>query len=163
MVSDLNFDNNKFIGDGSQKYRAVSIFFQKDEVHWFMDSQLEKNYQFTYNRKNGKIQKRNIFNGPVWYSKSLEDGYFLIATTVEKGKGVIEKSANLLISNDLKNWTVLKKFKKDIFPMPIFKWGVISFSSGKQYLNSFRIYFEGLKKYDGKVYDFSVINNFSKK
>ena len=47
-------------------------------------------------------------------------------------------------------------FSKDIFPMPHFKWGVVSFSDGDQESESFTLHFEGLKKVDGKAYLCSI-------
>lgn len=49
QCSDLDFKKIETFGDGSQSYRAVSLFFTKKEVHWMMDSPLEKSYQFCLN------------------------------------------------------------------------------------------------------------------
>ena len=159
MISDLEFKENKFIGDGSQKYRAVNLFFQKDFVHWIMDSQLEDCYHFTYDRNTKQISKGKLFPGPVWYLKQLENKYFLAASSVEKGPGVKDLNANLFLSKDLKNWTCIKSFEKDTLPMPYFKWGVIAFSDGDQKINKFSLHFEALKKVDGKSYICSIIEN----
>lgn len=156
QISDLDFNNIEVLGDGSQKFRAVNLFFKEAEVHWIMDSPIEKNYQFVYNRITKKITKLNHFNGPIWYLKRLEDGFFLAASSVEKGKGVLSSQACLYGSKNLINWEIIEKFEKDFLPMPYFKWGVLAFSEGKQKSSGFTIHFEGLKRVDGKSYIYSL-------
>ncbi|AZJ35037.1 hypothetical protein D6T69_05675 [Tenacibaculum singaporense] len=161
MKSDESFTENIRIGDGSQTYRAVSLFFEKDYVHWIMDSPIERSYHYKMNRDNYKVDKKSGFPGPVWYLKYLKEGYYLAATSVEIGEGVLENNASLFISKDLENWTLLKKFKKDILPMRYFKWGVIGFADGKQSINDFILHFEALKKVDGKSYIFKLETQYA--
>ncbi|MFT4800281.1 MAG: hypothetical protein ACI93N_000039 [Flavobacteriaceae bacterium] len=156
MKSDSNFTNNEEIGDGSQTYRAVSIFFQPNTVHWIMDSPIERSYHYEMDRKSHKISKKEGFPGPVWYLKELSDGYFLAASSVEIGEGVYDNYAHLFISKDLETWTELSKFKKDILPMRYFKWGVIAFAEGEQTSKSFAIFFEALNTVDGKSYTYEL-------
>ena len=59
-------------------------------------------------------------------------------------------------TKNLKDWNCIAEFSKDIFPMPHFKWGVVSFSDGDQESESFTLHFEGLKKVDGKAYLCSI-------
>jgi hypothetical protein len=159
QISNLDFTKNKILGDGSQSYRAVNLFFTKEEIHWIMDSPIEKSYQFKYNRFTEKIKKLEFFNGPIWYLKSLEDGYYLAGSSVEKGKGVLSDRACLYVSRDLVKWEIIKDFKKDFWPMPYFKWGVIAFSEGKQTSKKFTIHFEGLNNVDGKSFICSINKN----
>ncbi len=152
MKSDVDFTTNEKIGDGSQKFRAVSIFFQKDTVHWIMDSPLEKSYHYVLDRNTNDVQKKSLFPGPVWYLKELSDGHFLAASSVEIGEGVLENNACLFVSKDLENWERVTQFEKDMFPMRYFKWGVIGFADGVQDSQYFAMHFEALKKVDGKSY-----------
>jgi len=157
QASDLKFENIQIIGDRTQKYRAVNLFFEKNKVHWIMDSPLEKSYQFVYDRNSKEVTQLDFFNGPVWYLKRLEDGYYLAGSSVEKGEGVLSNEACLYVSKDLVNWKIVESFKKDLLPMPYFKWGVLSFSEGIQDSKNFSIHFEGLKKVDGQAFFFSII------
>jgi hypothetical protein len=159
LKSDLDFNDLEIIGDGSQKYRAVSIFFELEFVHWIMDSPIEDSYHFVMNRKTKEIERRSLFSGPVWYLKKLNDGIYLAGTSVEIGEGVHEKNACLYASRDLLKWECINKFEKDFLPMPQFKWGVMAFSDGEQTSESFAIHFEALKKVDGKSYIFSINEN----
>ena len=156
MKSDNNFINNEKIGNGSQTYRAVSIFFQPNTVHWIMDSPIERSYHYEMDRKSYKISKKEAFPGPVWYLKELSDGYYLAASSVEIGNGVYDNYAHLFMSKDLENWKELAKFKKDILPMRYFKWGVIAFAEGEQTSENFALFFEALSKVDGKSYIYKL-------
>ncbi|WP_298515387.1 hypothetical protein [uncultured Kordia sp.] len=156
MKSDANFTDPERIGDGSQTYRTVSIIFQKDAVHWIMDSPIERSYHYEMDRKSYEITKKEGFPGPVWYVKELSDGYFMAASSVEIGDGVFDNYAHLFVSKDLETWTELAKFKKDILPMRYFKWGVIAFADGEQSSDSFPLFFEALNKVDGKSYTYKI-------
>lgn len=156
QCSDLDFNNIETYGDGSQSYRAVSLFFTKKDVHWIMDSPYEKNYQFCFNRETKEVNKLDYFNGPVWYLKELDDGYYLAGSSVEIGDGVLSDKACLYLSKDLKKWEVIREFPKDKWPMPYFKWGVLAFSNGCQTSKDFTIHFEGIKSFDGKAFVCSI-------
>lgn len=152
MKSNSDFTVNEKIGDGSQKYRAVNILFQPDTVHWIMDSPVEISYHYQMDRNTYKLFKKTSFPGPVWYLKELSDGYYLAATSVEIGNGVLDNHANLFLSKNLDTWKKIGNFKKDFLPMRFFKWGVIAFADGIQSSNAFALHFEALKKVDGKSY-----------
>lgn len=158
-VENFDFTSLKLIGNGDQRFRCVSMFFKKDKIIWGMDSQLETSTLQIFDRKTNKIKQGISFPGPVWYSKQFEDGSGIIQTTVEIGKGVKENYASLFFSEDLENWHLIKKFKKDILPMRYFKFGVIGFADGLQSPSEFPIHAEGLIKIDGK----SVICSIKKK
>lgn len=156
QCSDIDFNKIETYGDGSQSYRAVNLFFTEKEVHWIMDSPLEKSYQFCLNRDTKEVNKLDYFNGPVWYLKELDDGYYLAGSSVEIGNGVLSDNACLYLSKDLKKWEIISEFPKDKWPMPYFKWGVLAFSNGCQTSKEFTLHFEGLKKLDGKAFVCSI-------
>ncbi|MFD0863123.1 hypothetical protein ACFQ1M_12985 [Sungkyunkwania multivorans] len=156
MKSDLDFSTNEKIGDGSQKYRAVNVFFTENKVHWIMDSPLEKSYHYVLDRATKAIERKSLFPGPVWYLKKLTDDHYLAASSVEIGEGVLEKKASLFVSKDLENWECVAKFDKDMLPMRYFKWGVIAFADGEQDSNAVPLHFEALKRVDGKSYMYAI-------
>ena len=156
MLSDIEFKSNKFIGDKSQIYRSVNIFINKNNIHWISDSPHIKNYHYSMNKTSYDVQKNQLFSGPVWYIKRLSYNNYIAATTVEKGLGVLSQNAKIYHTKNLKDWNCVAEFSKDIFPMPLFKWGVVSFSDGDQESESFTLHFEGLKKLDGKAYICSI-------
>lgn len=87
--------------------------------------------------------------------KKLEEK-FLIQINIEKGKAVIGNKAEIFYIEDLNTWNKIEQFTKDIFLMPYLKNGIISFSEGRQSLNEFYIFGEGLRKIDGKVFKYSI-------
>lgn len=156
-VPNSNFSQIKRHGDGSQSWRAVSVFFRPDEIIWAMDSELQTSYLQIFNRKTQEIKKGRAFAGPVWYGKRFTDGSAVIQTTVELGNGVKSSYSYVYFSEDLKNWREVVKFKKDILPNKIFKSGVISFADGPQTRDNFALSCEALRGLDGKT-GFARIN-----
>ena len=150
-VPKKNFNNIIKYGDGSQKWRAVSLMFKKKYIIWGMDSPLQNSHLQIFNRSTCKLKKGRAFPGPVWYSKVFFDHSAILQTSVEIGSGVKTCYSYLFYSKNLINWKKIYKFKKDFFPKKLFKFGVINFSAGKQSCNDFLLSAEGLKKVDGKV------------
>jgi hypothetical protein len=151
LCADREFKNVEWIGDGQQLYRACNVFFEKDSVHWIMDSQLQNSYHIKLDRRTRKIEQKQLFPGPVWYIKSLEDGYYLAATAQEIGAGVKDRFAHLLVSRDLETWSDIRQFAHDGLPKRYFKFGVLGFADGKQDSHGFYIFAEAIKGLDGKT------------
>jgi len=156
VFPDLNFSTQEILGDGSQKFRCVSMFFKKDKIIWGMDSPLETSYLQIFDRKTNKLSQGISFPGPVWYTKQFIDGSGILQTSVEVGKGVKDKYSYLFYSQDLLNWFCIAKYKKDIFPLNLFKFGVLGFSDGKQNPSRFPIHGQALESIDGKSLLFSI-------
>ena len=156
-VPNADFSLLEVLGNGSQKYRCVNMFFKEDKIIWGMDSNLETSFVQIFDRKTKKITEGMSLPGPVWYSKQFNDGSGIIQTSVEIGKGVKDNYSYLFFSDDLINWELIAKYKKDIYPMRYFKFGVIGFSEGIQYPSKFPIHAEGLKSIDGKSLLISII------
>ena len=116
-----------------------------------MDSPLQDSYHIVLDRKSRTIKTKQFFPGPVWYIKRLEDGFYLAATTQELGPGVKDQYAHLMVSKDLEKWEDVYQFRHDGFPKRAFKCGVIGFADGHQKSDSFYIFFEAIKGFDGKI------------
>ena len=151
LCADRNFKDVEWIGNGQQEYRACNVFFEKDAVHWIMDSQLQDSYHIKLDRKTRAIEKKQLFPGPVWYIKALTDGYYLAATAQEIGPGVKDRQAHLMVSKDLESWEDLQQFQHDGFPKKLFKFGVIGFADGPQTSRSFYLFAEAIKGLEGKT------------
>jgi hypothetical protein len=151
-----NFSKIYKYGDGSQKWRAVSLFFKKNYIIWGMDSPLQTSKLQIFNRKTKQIKSGRSFPGPVWYSKIFSDQSAILQTSVEIGGGVKSNYSILFYSKNLINWHKIAKFKKDILPMKLFKFGVINFSDGNQTPKDFMFSAEGLKNLDGKVFSAKI-------
>jgi hypothetical protein len=151
LVTDETFDEIEWIGNGSQIYRACSVFFEKDAVHWMMDSQLEFSHHIRFDRKTRQVSRLGDFPGPVWYIKRLADGYYLAATAQEIGPGVRDEFVHVMVSKDLETWQTAFQFKHDGLPKRYFKFGVIGFADGLQSSDRFYLFGEAIKGLDGKI------------
>ena len=140
----------EWIGTGQQEYRACNAFFEKDVVHWVIDSQLQDSYHVILDRKQRTLTQGQMFPGPVWYIKRLSDGVFLAGTAQEIGEGVHDDRVHLLASKDLVHWEDVAQFEHDGMPKQFFKFGVIGFADGTQSSNSFYLFAEAIKGLDGK-------------
>ena len=154
--TDINFNTATFLGDGTQQWRTINAFFEKDYIYWGMDSELEKSYMMEYNRHTKTLRKMTLFQGPIWYLKRTTDGVYLASTSNEVGPGVLDNYAYVYASLDCMNWDPILKFKKDLFPKNYFKYGSISFPDGPQSSKKFYISGEGLYKLDGKSFECQI-------
>ncbi len=151
LCADRNFKNIEWIGDGQQTYRTCNVFFEKDSVHWIMDSQLQDSFHIRLDRETRQIEKKSAFPGPVWYIKHLEDGVYLAATAQEIGAGVKDGYAHLMVSRDLETWQDVRKFEHDGLPKRWFKFGVIGFADGPQTSRKFYLFAEAIRGLDGRI------------
>jgi hypothetical protein len=157
LCSDKDFKNVEWIGDGSQQFRACNVFFEKNAVHWIMDSQLQDSYHVQFDRKTRKIKLGQQFPGPVWFIKRLMDGYFLAATAQEIGPGVRDEYVHFMVSKNLKDWIDVHLFEHDHLPKRYFKFGVIGFPDGLQTSDDFYFFAEALQGFDGKMASCKII------
>jgi len=151
LCADNNFQRVEWIGDGQQMYRTCHLSFQKDTVHWIMDSQLQDSYHIILDRKSRSIKRMQQFKGPVWTIKKLEDNLYLTATVQEIGPGVKDHLVHIMVSKDLEKWDDIHQFNHDGFHKRYFKFGVIDFADGLQDSQGFYIFAEAIKGLDGKV------------
>ena len=115
-----------------------------------MDSPIQKAYLQIFNREKKTIQQGQYFPGPVWYSKQFKEGDAILQTTVEIGDEVKTRFSKVFYSENLIDWEEVYRFKKDILPMPYFKFGVVAFADGIQSKEDFVLFGEALKNMDGR-------------
>jgi hypothetical protein len=144
------FSTIERIGEGTQLWRAVRLFFTEDAVCWLTDSQLEQNYSCAWDRRTHQLELGQRLDAPAWYGSTTTEGLHLAFTTVEPGPAVHRDTAGIFASRDAFNWKEIYRFSKDSWrPMKLFKYGVISCPSGPMSLSSFYISGEGLRGLDG--------------
>jgi hypothetical protein len=151
IEADLNFQTIKTFGDGSQAWRLVTPVITPDYIAWGMDSPLESATMQILHRSTGQVESGIRFPGPVYYTKQLLDGITLLQTTVEPGVGVTSNHCHLFASRDHRRWIEAAKYKKDWWPMPYFKFGLLGFAEGMQSSERFVVFGQGLDQIDGKV------------
>jgi hypothetical protein len=146
--ADTRFSDVRRYGDGTQAWRPVSLFIERDHLVWGMDSQLETSFLQVFDRRTKTLTRGCDFPGPIWYSKALE-GVSVLQTTCETGPGVRSDSAHLFASKDNRSWVEVAKFRKDPWPVRYFKSGVIAFADGVQTPDRFALFGEALVGFDG--------------
>ena len=161
LYTDDNFKNINNIGDKSQKYRIVNLGFSKKNIIYGTDNLINQNYIYTQNRKNNNRIKVKRIKQTAWFLKQDDSGKLIIGTTVEKGKGCQVNYSSIYYSvNYGLSWEELIRIPKDIYPMPLFKWGSVSFSNGSKNFNDLFVNVEALKFLNGFSFKLSLIEMF---
>ncbi len=144
------FNTIERIGEGTQLWRAVRLFFTAEAVCWLTDSQLEQNHSCRWDRKTMQLTLGQTLDAPAWYGSTTKEGLHLAFTTVEPGPSVRRNSAGIFASRDGFHWDEIYHFEKDFWrPMKLFKYGVVSCPSGVMSQGRFYISGEGLRGLDG--------------
>lgn len=151
IQADEDFMDVHYIGDGSQLYRACQAFFTPDYVVWVMDSPLRPSMIVRLARGSHAIETPFTFAGPVWYGREISGAGYVVASSVEPGASVVERKAAIYFSEDLAAWSRVAEFRKDVWPINIFKFGVVGFSRGDRADGEFYIFGEALEGLDGKA------------
>ena len=139
--TDDEFAHLSRVGDGTQIWRAVGLVFTADKIIWGTDSPHQPNHFVSLDRKTQKLEIGQPVDGTIWYAGKTNDGTFFASSSVEKGPGVTTNQARVYTSRDGIHWENKISFTKDSLPMPLFKWGTISFPSGS--FPSTRIWISG--------------------
>ncbi len=138
-------------GDGSQIWRAVSLFFTEEHVCWLTDSNLEQNYACRMQRRTGNLEIGQEVDCSSWYGCTTREGLHVAFTTVERGPAIKRNESSVLVSSDAFHWHEVFSFKKDFWrPLQVFKYGVISCPSGELSSGDLWISGEGLVGLDGR-------------
>jgi hypothetical protein len=144
------FETIDRIGEGTQLWRAVRLFFTAQHVCWLTDSQIEQNRSCRWDRESGRLEAGQTLAAPAWYGSTTLEGLHLAFTTVEPGPAVFRQTAAVYASRDAFKWQEILQFRKDGWrPMKLFKYGVISCPSGSMSQKAFYISGEGLRDLDG--------------
>lgn len=150
--TDDRFRTVEFLGDGSQHWRAVSLFFTPEHVCWLTDSHLHQNHACRMRRGSGDLEIGQPVECSAWYGAKTTEGLYVAFTTVEPGEAIQSRYASVLVSRDAFRWTPVYRFKKDIYrPYRVFKFGVIGCPAGTQSASDFVIFGEGLSGFDGRA------------
>ncbi len=144
------FGSVEQIGDGSQSWRAVRLFFTSTHVCWLTDSPMETNAAYRMDRETGGMERGMETEAPFWYGAQTKDDLCVGFSTVEPGEAVRRHRAGVFISKDGFQWEEIGSFQKDRWaPMKLFKYGVISCPSGSMHASDFYLSGEGLLGLDG--------------
>lgn len=148
--TDNEFSSVHRIGDGSQLWRAVGLMFSESHLLWGTDSPAVPNAFMAMCRETGQVTRVQEVDGTVWYGGTTLDGWYFASSSVENGKSVVTDRARVWVSRDGFKWNCAASFRKDWLPMPLFKWGTISFPAGDYALDSLWICGEAIEGLDGR-------------
>jgi len=144
------FQTLERFGDGTQAWRAVTIYFTEEYVSWITDSHLAPNYAMRFARGTGEVETGQPFPASVWFGTKTMDGIFVAMTTVEKGPGILRSQASIYVSRDAFHWQEIQAFDKDGWrPYSLFKAGVIYCPVGSMTSERFWLSGQGLVGFDG--------------
>jgi len=164
LYTDDNFKSVSNVGDKSQDFRIVNLGFSKDHLFYGTDNLIKENFLYMQNRSNGSRKKILSIKQTAWFLKQDKTGKAIIGTTVEHGKGCQVNYSSIFYSTDFGlSWSELIRIPKDIYPMPLFKWGTVSFSNGSENLDDLFINIEGLKYLNEDSFNLGLITSFSDK
>ncbi len=147
--TDDEFSTVEYVGNGTQLWRAIGLLFTADRIIWLTDSNLQQNRCVSLDRNSGRISLHQKLDSPAWFTTQTTDGFFLAATTVEKGPGVMTDRASVLISENGINWEKALSYQKDRWPGVYFKFGVISFPAGSYSADEIWLSGQALRGFDG--------------
>lgn len=119
---------------GSQQTRVVGLLFTKDHIYFGSDSERESNYLWRLERNTLKTEMLCYVDGSV-LGAGYACGGMCFSTAVEPSNANSSKSAALWWSRDGEQWTRLRSFKKDVWPMRLFQYGQIMIPAGPGHPN----------------------------
>lgn len=138
MVAQLDPQSKQLtmIGNGSQKWRAVSFALRPEAVYWGMDNHLGANEIWRYDRKSGQTVALGKVVGPVYYNACLDD-VVVFGAAMELGQGEQDGYARLYAVDIQGNLQEVWKLKKDGWNSKFFGHGNYEFAEGRLRGNRF--------------------------
>jgi hypothetical protein len=150
FATDPRFSRLERVGDGTQTWRAVTLYFTPTHVCWITDSHLEPNRACRLRRSDGSLELGQAVDCSAWHGMTTVEGDYIACTTVERGPGILSNDASVLVSRDAFHWQTVASFPKDAWrPFKAFKAGAISCPTGQNHSNGFYLSGQALKGFDG--------------
>ena len=150
-IFDSQMELKEIIGDGSLKYRSISVFFEQNSIKWVTNDPYNGSKIYSMERSSYKTNLINSIDGSIWYSKLLKSKTIMLSSCAENTDDYNSKYIKIYSSLDFINWNLVKVFKKDIYPKKLFRFGLASFPKGSFSGKSLYINAEGISQHDGKV------------
>jgi hypothetical protein len=114
---------------GGQQSRAVGLLFTASHVYFGTDTPSEQNYVYRFDRMTGAMERLVAVQGSVFYGCKVGET-LVFATVVEPSKINNTSQAFLWASRDGINWSCLRGYHKDRWPLKLFQYGQILFPTG---------------------------------
>lgn len=127
--TDDDFATLEKIAGGCQRFRAVQLLFTREHVYFGSDTPDEQNHIFRMDREGKNVEKLAAVGSSVFYGCKVGDHLFF-STAVEPSRVNTTWYAEVWGSADGTNWHLVRRFKKDIWPMKYFQYGQVLFPAG---------------------------------
>jgi hypothetical protein len=127
--TDNGFKTLQKVVGGSQQVRAIQLLFSQEHVYFGSDTPNEKNHIYRMDREGKRIEKLVSVSSSVFYGCKVKDCLFF-STAVEPSYVNTSRYAEIWGSADGVSWRLIRRFKKDFWPMKYFQYGQIFFPSG---------------------------------
>lgn len=124
--TDNGFKTINIVKQGGQRYRAVKLFFYEDFIVYGTDTQVEKNYIISFDRKDGKENCLQEIQGSVIAATQVGESA-CISTAIEPSEINKEPYVHLWFSPDGTQWKDVYKVKKDLFSLKYFQFARMQF------------------------------------
>jgi hypothetical protein len=127
--TDDDFATLQKAAGGSQRFRAIQLLFTREHVYFGSDAPDDQNYIFRMAREGNNVEKIAAVGSSVFHGCKVGDHLFF-STAVEPSRVNTTRHAEVWGSADGDNWHVVRRFKKDIWPMKYFQYGQVLFPAG---------------------------------
>lgn len=124
-----NFKTLEKVRGGSQQFRAVQLLFTENHVYFGSDAPNEQNSIFRMKRDGGNVESLASVGGSVFYGCKVGDNMFF-STAVEPSQVNTRRYAEVWGTSDGHSWSLIRHFKKDIWPLKYFQYGQVLFPAG---------------------------------
>jgi len=114
---------------GSQQHRAVQLLFTEGHVYFGSDSPEEVNHIYRLERRTGRVEALARVGGSVFYGCKV--GCYLFFSTAAEPSPVNSCGyAEVWGSADGETWKIVRRFRKDFWPLKYFQYGQVLFPAG---------------------------------
>ena len=154
-----DFKSLDIIKQGAQKYRAVSLLFYKEHIIYGTDTEHEKNYIYSIDRKTNKETPLVELQGSVLMATQNQNTKEAsISTAVEPSTINHHPYAHIWFSKDGLEWKDIYSAKKDKWSAKYFQYGRITFPQNA--IQNGTIIFSGhaLEEIDNKIVNLKNIS-----
>lgn len=118
---DRNFCNIEWVQRGRQDVRVVSAFIEEDALIYGTDTEIEANFIKRLDKATGQIEIIQAIDGSSLFAARF-GAVKAISTCVEPSSVNSSRAANIYISLDGQDWSVMESTPKDALH-PIFQYG----------------------------------------
>ena len=151
-IGQLSSDLRRFewLVRGEQRHRAVDLFDAGDHLVYATDTQLEANSLIRLDKRTGRTERGQPFEGSCIYACRF-GGWFALTTTVEPSRVNPSRDATLWVSRDLERWQCALRARKDRWNADYFQFGSLVLPRGSSGREVFAVSGQALARLDGRL------------